>query len=152
MSSTTSRTSSAPRPAASYAPALANFLTQTPGLNALVKAVGGIAKQRRMPPFAWQSFRQWFAAHTPKNPGGPPVILFPDTFNNFFRPQTAINAVKVLEAFGWNIMIPQRVLCCGRPLYDWGMLDEAKAFLAVAEKVAESLKAAARPAPKIIFE
>jgi FAD/FMN-containing dehydrogenase/Fe-S oxidoreductase len=110
-------------------PGLANFLTQTPGINALVKAGGGIAQKRRMPAFARRSFRQWFAAHAPKNPNGPPVILFPDTFNNFFRPETAINAVHVLESLGWHVTVPPRVLCCGRPLYDWGMLHQAKSLL-----------------------
>jgi Fe-S oxidoreductase len=56
-------------------------------------------------------------------------LLFPDTFNNFFRPETAIAAVRVLEAGGWHVVIPPKTLCCARPLYDWGMLDRADALL-----------------------
>ena len=62
-------------------------------------------------------------------PGRPRVILWPDTFNNHFHPQTAMAAVEVLEAAGFQVVIPRRPLCCGRPLYDFGMLDTAKDLL-----------------------
>ena len=64
-----------------------------------------------------------------RNPGGRPVVLFPDTFNNYFRPQTAIAATIVLEAAGWQVVVPRKPVCCARPLYDWGMLDTAKKWL-----------------------
>ena len=56
----------------------------------------------------------------------PPVLLWPDTFNNYFHPATARAAVEVLEAAGYPVTIPQAHLCCGRPLYDFGMLDRAE--------------------------
>jgi Fe-S oxidoreductase len=115
--------------AASAAPALANLLSQTPGLSAAVKLIGGIAQQRKIPEFPEATFRDWFARHPTRNPAGPEVLLFPDTFNNFLRPETAIAAVHVLEAAGWRVTIPERILCCGRPLYDWGMLDTADRLL-----------------------
>ena len=61
--------------------------------------------------------------------GGPRVLLWPDTFNNHFHPQTAIAAVEVLEAAGFQVVVPRRSLCCGRPLYDFGMLKTAKRLL-----------------------
>jgi Fe-S oxidoreductase len=115
--------------AASRMPALANFLTQAPGVSAFVKWIGGVSQQRYMPLYARETFRVWFARHTSPNPHGPEVLLFPDTFNNFFRPETAIAAVRVLEAGGWHVTIPPKTLCCARPLYDWGMLDRADALL-----------------------
>lgn len=54
------------------------------------------------------------------------VLLWPDTFNNVFRPETARAAVEVLEAAGFRVALPPRILCCGRPLYDFGMLDLAE--------------------------
>ena len=57
------------------------------------------------------------------------VLLWPDTFNNYFHPQIAQAAVEVLEAAGFCVDIPEEGLCCGRPLYDWGMLDQAKGLL-----------------------
>jgi FAD/FMN-containing dehydrogenase/Fe-S oxidoreductase len=114
---------------ASWAPRLANFVSQTPGLRALARAIAGIAPARRIPPFATRTFRDWFAARPVPNAGAPPVILWPDTFNNYFHPATAAAAVEVLEAAGYRVVLPRRVLCCGRPLYDFGMLDRAKRYL-----------------------
>ncbi|MGP0018425.1 MAG: FAD-binding and (Fe-S)-binding domain-containing protein [Candidatus Sulfotelmatobacter sp.] len=59
----------------------------------------------------------------------PEVLLWPDTFNNYFQPATARAAVEVLEAAGYQVRIPQANLCCGRPLYDFGMLDRAQSLL-----------------------
>ena len=56
-------------------------------------------------------------------------MLWPDTFNNYFLPDTAKAAVEVLEAAGFRVAIPESILCCGRPLYDFGMLDRAKRLL-----------------------
>jgi Fe-S oxidoreductase len=117
---------------AAKAPHLANFFTQTPGLSNLVKAAGGISQRRGMPKFAPRTFKQWFRSHTPKNAGGPEVILWPDTFNNYFQPRTAQAAVEVLEAAGYHVLVPRENVCCGRPLYDYGMLDMAEHTLAEA--------------------
>ncbi len=59
----------------------------------------------------------------------PQVILWPDTFNNYLKPETAIAAVEVLEAAGYQVIVPQQSLCCGRPLYDYGFLDQAERLL-----------------------
>jgi Fe-S oxidoreductase len=59
----------------------------------------------------------------------PQVLLWPDTFNNHFHPGTARATVEVLEAAGFEVTIPARPLCCGRPLYDYGMLDLARRLL-----------------------
>jgi Fe-S oxidoreductase len=57
------------------------------------------------------------------------VILWPDTFNNYYKPETSQAALEVLTHAGFNVMVPQTHLCCGRPLYDFGMLDKAKQYL-----------------------
>jgi Fe-S oxidoreductase/FAD/FMN-containing dehydrogenase len=107
---------------AAWLPSLTNSLAST----ALAKWVAGISPERRMPPYARQTFRRWYEAHGKTQESGRRVILWPDTFNNYFRPQTAIAAAKVLQAAGFSVAIPQRQLCCGRPLYDWGRIDQAK--------------------------
>jgi FAD/FMN-containing dehydrogenase/Fe-S oxidoreductase len=115
--------------AAALMPNVVNFLAQAPGLSTLAKAMAGMAQERQIPRFAPQTFRDWFRRHPPQNVDGPPVILWPDTFNNYFHPETAQAAVRVLEAAGYRVLIPRPWLCCGRPLYDYGMLDRAKGLL-----------------------
>ncbi|WP_230533100.1 FAD-binding and (Fe-S)-binding domain-containing protein [Microvirga roseola] len=110
----------------SKSPRLANFTTQMPLVRNLTKAVGGIAQSRTMPALAHQTFTEWFRRRDKPANNGLRVMLWPDTFNNFFRPETAIAATQVLEAAGYDVTIPSRPLCCGRPLYDQGMLPTAK--------------------------
>ncbi len=114
---------------AQYAPRLANLATHTPVIKDLVKKAGGITTEREMPPFAHQTFKTWFKQRGMVNPAGPPVVLFPDTFNNFLHPETMKATTEVLEAVGYRVVVPEMSLCCGRPLYDYGMLDTAKIFL-----------------------
>lgn len=125
---------------ASVLPGVANFFTQAPVISDVLKFIGGIAPQRKMPAFAKQTFRQWFTDRkkniTPTDK--PKVILWTDTFNNFFLPETLIAGVEVLEAAGFDVVIPRQSLCCGRPLYDFGMLNTAKTML---HEVLHSLRA-----------
>jgi len=114
---------------ASHFPAVANFATQLPVLRDVAKVVAGMPQQRRIPAFASQTFRAWFAQRQPRNRDTPPVLLWPDTFNNYFHPVAAQAAVDVLEAAGFRILLPKVDLCCGRPLYDFGLLDRAKRLL-----------------------
>ena len=59
----------------------------------------------------------------------PEVILWADTFNNYFHPETSRAALEVLQSAGFQVTVPQGHLCCGRPLYDFGMLDRARQYL-----------------------
>ncbi len=118
---------------ASKFPALANFATQTPGVAAIAKKLGGITQHRDMPAWPKQTFKQWFevrsAQTAEQNNVRGEVILWADTFNNNLMPHTAQAAVAVLEDAGFRVSVPQEHLCCGRPLYDFGMLDQAKRYL-----------------------
>ena len=114
----------------SMAPDIVNLVTQTPGLRAVAKMASGMPAARRIPPFAPFTFKEWFASRPPQRPGPRgPVLLWPDTFNTHFHPQTAIHAVHALERAGYSIVVPRAALCCGRPLFDYGMLTRAKAWL-----------------------
>jgi len=112
---------------ASHVPGLTNFALRAPGVSGIAKSIGGIAQQRRIPRFASPTFRQWHARHA-KRGAGERVILWPDTFNNYFRVDTAVAATRLLERLGFRVDIPSRALCCGRPLYDWGWIEQAKAL------------------------
>ncbi len=115
---------------ASIAPSLANLPMKTPGLNSFVKAVAGVAQQRALPEFAPRSFRSQYR----KMAGGTgadaaPVMLWPDTWNNYFHPSVLGAAHEVLGAAGFAVEFPKQHICCGRPLYDFGFLDQARDYL-----------------------
>src|SRR5689334_21864790 len=95
----------------------------------MAKWLAGIAPERRIPAFADEPYWQWRGRQTAARSAGPNVILFVDTFKNYLRPQTAIAATRVLGGAGFRVITPQRPLCCGRPRFDWGMLDSAKSQL-----------------------
>jgi Fe-S oxidoreductase len=125
-------------PLAAKFPRISNFFTQSAIFAPLAKGVCGIAQGRSLPPFARQSFRDQFSAmqlgrrdpaHARSVRRGEPVILWADTFSNYFRPATALAAVEVLESAGCRVSLPPERLCCGRPYYDFGMLDSARAAL-----------------------
>ena len=124
--------------ASAIAPGLVNLTTQLPGLGNVAKMIGSIPAERRIPPFAPQTFQQWWktkrkagatASRRRSSPSMGPVVLWADTFNNHFLPSTAKAAAEVLEAAGFEVTVPQGHLCCGRPLYDSGLLDRAKRLL-----------------------
>jgi FAD/FMN-containing dehydrogenase/Fe-S oxidoreductase len=140
--------------AASHIPGLVNLTTQAPFLRDLAKLAAGIPAQRRIPPLAPETFQQWWenrwsdgrprpprgAKRRESSAGAPPaveraprplttVLLWADTFNNYFLPSTAQAAAEVLQAAGFDVLVPRAHLCCGRPLYDVGMLDRAKSLL-----------------------
>ena len=134
--------------AASRVPGLVNIATQLPGLRDLAKIAAGMPGQRRIPALAPQTFKQWWERREASLSGtlrrssegasegvrshvsrGDSVLLWADTFNNHFLPSTAKAAVEVLEAAGFEVSVPSAHLCCGRPLYDVGMLDRAKSLL-----------------------
>ncbi|HEU4417222.1 MAG TPA: heterodisulfide reductase-related iron-sulfur binding cluster, partial [Candidatus Angelobacter sp.] len=114
---------------ARLAPRLVNFMGKTPGLSHVMKFAGGIAQQREIPAFAGETFTEWFRRRGARNQGRPQVMLWPDTFSNNFHPAIAQAAVEVLEHAGYQVSIPSASLCCGRPLYDFGMLDTARGLL-----------------------
>ncbi|MFN7139572.1 MAG: FAD-binding and (Fe-S)-binding domain-containing protein, partial [Limisphaerales bacterium] len=114
---------------ASHFPRVANFFSQRRPFCTMMKWMGGIAQERRMPAFAQETLRHWFKNRPKRNRKKPRVMLWPDTFTNFFKPEVGKAAVEVLEAAGFQVVLPEKMLCCGRPLYDFGMLSKAKGLL-----------------------
>ncbi len=113
----------------SVAPMLTNLPLRVPGVSRLTKSLLGIAAQRELPALAPVSFRKSFHASNSVGKTVAPVMLWADTWNNYFQPQALHSAVKLLAATGHAVQVPQRHVCCGRPLYDFGFLDEARRYL-----------------------
>ncbi|HEY6835957.1 MAG TPA: FAD-binding and (Fe-S)-binding domain-containing protein [Gaiellaceae bacterium] len=118
---------------ASKAPALVNLVTRT----RLAKLAMGVSLKREIPPFVSPTLKEWFAHRPQRDGGGRRVILWADTFTNYFHAPIGIAAVEALEGAGCNVVIPQMHLCCGRPLYDYGMLSLARRY---ADRVVDNLR------------
>ena len=84
-------------------------LTHAPVVGKLFQMLGGISTRRKMPSFAPETFKAWWRRRPPRNLGRPRVVLWPDTFNNHFHPQTAKAAVEVLEDAGFQVIVPRQV-------------------------------------------
>jgi FAD/FMN-containing dehydrogenase/Fe-S oxidoreductase len=110
---------------------LSNWLLHAEPVRALLQYWYGLDRRVPFPPFAAQTFRQWFAAHRPARAASAraamPVVYFVDTWTNYFTPAVGQATVKVLEALGCAVIVPPTV-CCGRPLISTGLLDEAQAL------------------------
>jgi FAD/FMN-containing dehydrogenase/Fe-S oxidoreductase len=115
---------------ASRAPGIVNFLTHTPPFAQAFKLAAGMTQEREVPEFAPLTLQRWFRQRgRTTNPGGRKVVLFPDTFNNHMHTDVGVAAVEALEAAGWQVLMPEGHVCCGRPLYDYGFLGLAERYL-----------------------
>jgi len=131
---------------AAFAPRVANWFTQRRLPAAAAKRLLGIAPERRLPAFAPRPFTERMRPPRPA-PGGRRVILWPDTFTNYFHPEIGESAVEVLEHCGFSVELPPPGLCCGRPLYDFGMLDTAKRQL---RAIVDALRPAIRAGVHVV--
>ncbi|MGE3268594.1 MAG: FAD-binding and (Fe-S)-binding domain-containing protein, partial [Chloroflexota bacterium] len=115
---------------AALAPRLVNVLGRAPLTSNLAKWAAGVAPERQIPQFATETFQSWYGRHGRRSRnstrGAKTVVLWPDTFNNNFHTGTARAALHVLQSAGFDVRVPQRFLCCGRPFYDYGMLALAR--------------------------
>ncbi|MEQ0770676.1 FAD-binding and (Fe-S)-binding domain-containing protein [Paraburkholderia tropica] len=118
-------------PVATHVSGVANALMRNPSFRK-VSAKFGLAEDVKFPAIASKTFRNGASAKrllaqpestTKKRP---PVLLWTDTFNNGFTPDVMEAAVRVLESKGFEVRLLSKQVCCGRPMYDAGLLDEAK--------------------------
>jgi FAD/FMN-containing dehydrogenase/Fe-S oxidoreductase len=126
---------------ARHAPRLVNFAAHARGLAPIARFVAGVAPARTIPSFARETLhaqvgrRRSDAARPGPHAGR--VVLWPDTFTNHFHPEIGLAAIDVLERAGYEVVLPRAGLCCGRPLFDWGMLGRARGLL---EQVLDGLR------------
>jgi FAD/FMN-containing dehydrogenase/Fe-S oxidoreductase len=130
----------------SLTPALTNAVLTGPLTSPLIKHIVGVAQERKMPRLAAKSYKKARVeaddtrnvprTATLQEPlrreaqlAAPQVVLWPDTWNNYYHPQTLAAAESVLTQAGFQVQIPKGHICCGRALYDFGLLDDARAYL-----------------------
>ena len=108
-------------------PSVANAVFGSRSLRRLFGKLFGISGERSTPAFAHERFDRWFRKreHNTNGQRGR-VVLWDDTFTRYHEPNIGIAAVKVLEAAGCYVTLPQLRKCCGRPAFSVGNLDAAE--------------------------
>ena len=120
---------------ASRVPRIANLALADHAVGAAAKRLAGITTARAAPRYALTPFRRSAAARrsgVASDDGEPldaTIVLWPDTFSDVYRPERAHATLRLLEAAGEVVALPRRWGCCGRPLYDVGMLNLARRAL-----------------------
>jgi FAD/FMN-containing dehydrogenase/Fe-S oxidoreductase len=115
---------------AAWAPWLSNLFLR----NKITPRIFGLTPERPMPAFAGETFQKWWekrgnsktASQEQHSKNHHRVILWPDTFNNHFHPETSKAAAEALESLSYDVEVPTEHLCCGRPLFDFGLINEAR--------------------------
>jgi FAD/FMN-containing dehydrogenase/Fe-S oxidoreductase len=129
----------------SMAPALTNAILTGPLTSPLIKRIAGVARERQLPHLAPKCFQKARSSSAKLGAPGPShlgtrettsadlpqsVLLWPDTWNNYYHPQSLQAAETVLSLAGFRVETPRGHICCGRPLYDFGLLSAARSYLA----------------------
>ena len=108
-----------------FAP-LANLTMRLGPVKWLLERVAGIDRRRQMPPFAAETFRDWFKSRPSGEKGDSgQVVLFDDCFMNYNYPEVGRAAAEVLEKAGFEVILAEKQ-CCGRPMISKGLLEDAR--------------------------
>lgn len=110
---------------------LANLGLRTPGIRSLARWAAGVDQRRSLPTFARGSLSRWARRRTSEaaGHGGPRVLLWADSFTDFFSTEGGKAAVRVLEAAGYHVELLERSACCGLTWITTGQLDRARSIV-----------------------
>jgi Fe-S oxidoreductase len=119
-------------------PKLMNRLLRFKATRIVMEKTIGISARRSLPAYAHERFDRWFNRHCRASMSDAEafhrnalqkkrgcVILWDDTFVRYHEPHIGMAAVKVLEAFGFEVALVKNRRCCGRPAFSQGNLDAA---------------------------
>ena len=104
---------------------LANATMRHPLARAIMERTLGVSRERTLPAFAPESFTSWFRKRGAPQGTAKQVVLFNDSFNTWNEPHIAIAATEVLEALGYEVLLPGH-RCCGRPMMSEGLVEDAR--------------------------
>jgi FAD/FMN-containing dehydrogenase/Fe-S oxidoreductase len=140
-------------------PVLTNFVLSNPVTSPLIKHLVGVAQERQMPQLAPKTYKAVRAEDETSNVPRPSsgenaagteeksgsrqaVVLWADTWNNYYHPHTLAAAERVLTQAGFRVQTTKGHICCGRALYDFGLLGNARSYLTnVFDRVATEIEA-----------
>ena len=134
----------------SLAPGAANVSLALHPLRRAMERALGLAAPRPLPKFARQRFDYWFAKRAREVRGSRGrAVLWDDCFTRYYEPEIGIAAVQVLEAAGFEVVLPADRACCGRPAFSLGRLDLAEEW---AEHNANVLARVGDDSPVVFLE
>ncbi|MGA8986399.1 FAD-binding and (Fe-S)-binding domain-containing protein [Aeromicrobium sp.] len=109
---------------------LANLGLRTPGVRSIARWIAGVDQRRSLPTFARETLSRWARRRDPDTAGRPRVLLWADSFTEFFSTDGGKAAVRVLESAGYHVELLARPACCGLTWITTGQLDRARAIVA----------------------
>ncbi|HEY0294815.1 MAG TPA: FAD-binding and (Fe-S)-binding domain-containing protein [Bordetella sp.] len=120
-------------PAATRVSGLVNGAMRSPVLRRVGK-VFGLAPDTAFPEIAGKAFRRTPTAKRLQRASGEvygerDILVWTDTFNNGFTPDVLEAAISVVQSAGYRPRLTSKHVCCGRPFYDSGLLDQARGNL-----------------------
>ena len=107
----------------SFASPLVNLLLRNPLAKRLLEATLRIDRRRELPGYESSTFRQWFKEHHSK--GNKKVAYFYGCYTNTNEADVGRSTVQVLEAAGFEVILPPQQ-CCGIPMLGNGDFKGAK--------------------------
>jgi FAD/FMN-containing dehydrogenase/Fe-S oxidoreductase len=138
---------------AARAPGLANRLLAGPA-SGPARRLAGVDPRRPLPRIAAQTLRAWWRRRPEAGPdpaARPAVLLWPDTFTDHFTPRAGQAAVRVLEAAGYRVDLPDESLCCGLTWISTGQLTTARRVLGrTVKRLATLVGDGGRAAPRLV--
>ncbi|HET9279492.1 MAG TPA: FAD-linked oxidase C-terminal domain-containing protein, partial [Flavitalea sp.] len=102
-----------------------NSIFKTDWLRKKANAVVGFHPDRTIPLVAKQTLRAWFDKRKAENKSGRVVYLFCDEFTNYLDVEVGKKAILLLEALGYNVIIPKHEES-GRTFLSKGLVKKAK--------------------------
>ena len=124
-----------------FAP-LSNLAAQSAPVRWINERALGLDRRRKPPAWASKTFADRFARRAPgrgddsgsrerdrasheRDVADSRVLVFNDTFTNYYNPDVGLAGAEVLEAAGLSVALAPNG-CCGRPLISQGLLQEAR--------------------------
>ncbi|MDQ3156867.1 MAG: FAD-binding protein [Actinomycetota bacterium] len=109
---------------------LANLGLRTPGIRSIARWVAGVDQRRSLPMFATTSFSRWARKRSaPTALDRPRVLLWTDSFTEYFSTAGGKAGVALLESAGYQVETLVRQACCGLTWITTGQLDTARDIL-----------------------
>ncbi len=127
----------------SHIAGLMNWASATKTVRVFNEAVFGLDQRRTLPALAGKTFTK----QCKPGAANPDVLIFNDTFTNYYDPEIGLAAWDVIEAAGQKVALAPNH-CCGRPLISKGLLKDARKH---ASLNTEALYEAARSGQKLVF-